>query len=681
VTTSSRSNLEENLCFLASRPSRSGKQSRVVAGLDTAAPGWDSVIGTDEFKRWLLERNPLTGTDRAAMFIAMWERRDQDSLSILFRLYFEHQAGNRPRLGTQLSGSSFRVGDIIARHFEVIDKLGQGGFGEVFLVVSHEHQYFDFGALKLLRADLMDNHQTHARFEKEVHILLSLKIHPHLVAPRYIERLGNSWAIVSEYVLPDRFGRITLADHITAGKLPAEDRAKILVQVCAGLASAYNNGIAAHRDLKPSNVLIDASGRARVMDFGLASIKDDQPEQHTQKQERGPRSRQPFDLNLTQIETSFGTPAYMPPEQFLNAQGCDERSDIYSLGIVLFEMTASRLPFIARNDFREYAQLHFQASAPQLKSRFWPLIQKCLMKDPRDRFQSVRELAEAVRRTCASAGILPPSAHEPENVGRANFDDLVLRGVGFSRLGEHERAISLYREALGVMDLGVDLWCRLAFSYNALGRWDEALDAFSHTHANSRDAQQDYTLGYTYYNRSDTQGDIAAALEHFRSAAQKEPSMIGAWSMIAACERYLGRPREALKALTACVALPGARPDHWLRKARLELDVPGRLSDAASSLAMAKRSAGAMTLEQRELLKEITEQFTVQSLIKAFKTVLGAGFTDSKVHALVVGLLGAEKTGRLNQQSAVALMRSINPAVLHSQAEALHNIVVRRRDS
>ncbi len=651
----------------------------MVIGLDTAVPGWDSVISTDEFKEWLLQLNPITGTDRASMFHAMWERRDPDSLSTLFRLYIETQAGKRPKLGTLLLGSSFRVGDVIAEHYEVIDKLGQGGFGEVFLVVSHEHQYFDFGALKLLRADLLESSQTRARFEKEVHILLSLKAHPHLVAPQYIERFGDSWAIVSEYVLPDRSGRITLADHMEFGTLSAEDRAKVVVQVCAGLASAYDSGIAAHRDLKPSNILIDASGRARVMDFGLASIKGRQSEQ-TGTPGEGTRGRESPDLNLTQIGTSFGTPAYMPPEQFFNAQGCDERSDIYSLGIVLFEMTASRLPFIARNDFQDFAHLHLQASVPQIQSRFWPLIKKCLRKDPRDRFQSVRELAEAVRRTCVSAELPPPIAYESENVGRSNFDDLVLRGVGFSRVGEHERAIALYREALSVMDLGVDLWCRLAFSYNALGRWEEALEAFSHTQADSRDAQQDYTLGYTYYNRSDKKSDSAAALEHFESAARKDPKMLGAWSMIASCEKNLGRPGEALRALTACSALPDVTPSHWLRRARLELEVPGRLSDAERSLAMARRSTGAMTTAQQELLKDVTEQFSIQSLARAFKALLGAGFTDAKVHALAVGLLGAQKAGRLNEQNAAALVRQINPAVLHSQAEAMHAIVVRYRD-
>jgi eukaryotic-like serine/threonine-protein kinase len=666
--------LDEHLQFLAGRPSRSGRQARVVRALDAAVPGWDAFIISSAFKQWLKERNPVTGTDRAAMFEAMWDRRDEKSLTVLLRLYVEFRAGKRPGLGSALANSRLRVGDLIAEHYEVIDALGAGGFGEVFLVVSHEHQYYDYGALKLLRQDRLPDAHTRARFEKEARVLSAIGAHPHLVPPQCIERVENSWAIVSEYVLPDVQGRLTLADHMSAGILPADARARIIVQACAGLASAYRDGLAAHRDLKPTNILIDCNGCTRVVDFGLASLKGDRPEYPASPSSTS--SREPAS-NLTQVGTAFGTPAYMPPEQFFNAKGCDERSDIYSLGIVLFEMTEGRLPFLARgNDFAAWAQLHCSVEIPRVLSRFFPVIERCLMKNPEDRFLSVDELADAVRRVCENAGMAPPVTQEVKNEGRGRFDDLVLRGVAFSRLGEHEKAITLYREALSILDLSTDVWCRLAFSYNALGRWDEALEAFSKSNSSSRDGGQEYNLGYTYFHRSNSMGDRSTALAHFKSAAQKDPQLMAAWSMIARCELSLDRPSEGLDALTTCSALPDATIDVWLRKADLELQL-GRTTDAERSQAVIKRSLDNLTGEQRRVLLEIERRIHVQLLSRAFLKLLGPGFTPAKGHALAAGLLDAKRAGQLDADCAPALVRSINPAVLHRQALAMYELVMK----
>ena len=253
---------------------------------------------------------------------------------------------------------------MVADHFEMIDVLGAGGFGEVFLVLLHEHQLFEFGALKILRPNWLPDAGTRARFEKEAHILTSLRLHPHLVAPQYIERIDNSWAIVSEFVLPDQSGMLTLADHINSDKLTVQNCAKIMTEVCAGLASAYRDGVKAHRDLKPSNILIDLHGFARVMDFGLASTRGDRGDVEKQ---HIPRKTLEMS-NLTEAGTAFGTPAYMAPEQFFNAENCDERSDIYSLGVIFYEMTAGKLPFKPPiNNMESWAQLHCSAQVPQLR--------------------------------------------------------------------------------------------------------------------------------------------------------------------------------------------------------------------------------------------------------------------------------------------------------------------------
>jgi serine/threonine protein kinase len=657
-------NLEEQLQFLASRPSRSGKQQRVVRALDEAVPEWNSFITGSEFKKWLLRRNPVNNTCLATAFEAIWDRRDGQHLAILLRWFVDSQSGRRPPAGALLSKGGYRSGEMVADHFEMIDVLGAGGFGEVFLVLLHEHQLFEFGALKILRPNWLPDAGTRARFEKEAHILTSLRLHPHLVAPQYIEKIEDSWAIVSEFVLPDQSGKLTLADHINSGNLTEKFCAKIMTEVCAGLASAYKDGVMAHRDLKPSNVLIDLHGFARVMDFGLASTRGDRgdiekPHIPSKTQEMS---------NLTQAGTAFGTPAYMAPEQFFNAENCDERSDIYSLGVIFYEMTAGRLPFKPQiNNMESWAELHCKSKVPRLESRFWQIIERCLNKNPESRYLGVDELAHDIRLCCEKYGLQTPSAQEFKNEGMALHNDLVQRAIALSRLGQHEQAIPLYREALGILDLISDVWCRLAFSYNALGRWDDALEAFSHSTPSQRDSGNDFNYGYSYYHRSTSREDRTLALKQYRESVRKNPELLEGWSMIARCEMDLGHPVEALDALAQCSNLPNAGVEVWLQKFDLEQRL-GRHSDAQKSRQVLLKKWDSLNLTGKSTFQEIDFRIKTQALVNAFLVILGAGFTQSKVMALVEALVEAQKTGKLNTHTAPEIIRRINPAVLHSQS-------------
>jgi eukaryotic-like serine/threonine-protein kinase len=667
-------NLDEQLTFLAGRPTRSGKQARIVRELDAVVPQWGQFIGSDRFKHWLLERNAVTGVDRATMFSAMFNRRDEKSLAIMLRLYVDCCSGLRQPYGSPVNKASrFRVGDLIVKNYEIICALGAGGFGEVFLVVSHEEQHFDYGALKLLRLDRLPDASTRNRFVKEARVLMELSAHPHVVPPMYIERVADSWAIISEYVLPDFNGRSMLSDHIAAGSLTIDQRATYLMQICAGLASTYKDGLAAHRDLKPTNILIDSDGRARVMDFGLASLKEDKTD--VPGGSAAPVTPGVLDFrNLTVMGSSFGTPAYMPPEQFISARECDERSDVYSLGVILYEMTAGKLPFLPGNPgFATFAKLHSTAPVPPLRSRLWPIIDRCMRKRPEDRYQSVVELATAIRNVCEATGIQQGPIAVADR--QQPFAALVDRGHAFSRLNEHEKAVSMYRQAIDILDLVEDVWCRLAFSLNALARYEEALEAFSHTTSEGRNAGQEFNLGLTYFKRSTRHSDRTAALKHFKSSALMDPDDWHSLSMVATCELSLERPQEALQALTACAQLPGTSVEIWLRKLRLEVQL-GQVAHAEQSRLVVERNAGGMNDEQRAAVAELDGRLSAQSLALSFKRLLGPGFTAAKCEALALALLDERRRGTLSIEGGAKTVRTINAGVLFSQAEDLCKMVL-----
>ena len=162
------------------------------------------------------------------------------------------------------------------------------------------------------------------------------------------------------------------------GRLPGDKAVEIARQICAGLAAAHDIGVL-HRDLKPANVMIDGRGKARIMDFGLAVVSEDM---------RGD-------------EVMAGTPAYMAPEQ-LTGKEVTQRSDIYSLGLVLYELFTGKRVFEA-NDLHELIQLH-EKSAPATPTSFVkeidPLVERvimrCLEKDPRQRPASATQVAAAL---------------------------------------------------------------------------------------------------------------------------------------------------------------------------------------------------------------------------------------------------------------------------------------------
>lgn len=263
----------------------------------------------------------------------------------------------------------FTTGSTFAGRYQIIEELGKGGMGKVFRVLDKELN--EEVALKLIKPEIATNKNTVERFKSE--LKLARKISHKNVGRMYelLDEKGTRF-ITMEYVPGE-----DLKSFIRrSGQLAVGTTIRIAKQVCEGLSEAHRLGIV-HRDLKPSNIMIDKEGNARIMDFGIArSVK-----------EKG----------ITGSGVMIGTPEYMSPEQ-VEAKKVDLRSDIYSLGVILYEMLAGQLPF--EGDTPLAIAMKHKSEAPrdpkelnaQIPEGLNRLILKCMEKERKKRIQNAGEL-------------------------------------------------------------------------------------------------------------------------------------------------------------------------------------------------------------------------------------------------------------------------------------------------
>lgn len=262
-------------------------------------------------------------------------------------------------------------------HYKILEKLGEGGMGVVYK--AHDTNLDRFVALKFLPSHVALNDETKARFMQEAKAAASLN-HAHICTIHGVEedrgpQGGGQMFIVMEYIDGG-----TLRGKIPFARL--EDGVDVALQIAEALQEAHLKDIV-HRDIKADNIMLTSKGQAKVMDFGLAKLKGS--------------------LKLTKTSSTVGTLGYMAPEQIQGGE-VDLRSDVFSYGVLLFEMLTGKLPF--RGEHEAAMVYSIVNEEPQLLEQVRPgsppllsnLIAKCLEKDPADRFQHMDDIASELRR-------------------------------------------------------------------------------------------------------------------------------------------------------------------------------------------------------------------------------------------------------------------------------------------
>ena len=274
----------------------------------------------------------------------------------------------------QLPTTMLDRGTTFAERYEIIEELGKGGMGRVYKV--YDKKIKEVVALKLIRPEISADENTIARFNNELRLARKIS-HRHVCRMYDLGEEGPSHFITMEYVPGEDLKRfIKRSGQLTVGKAVS-----IAKQVCEGLAEAHNLGII-HRDLKPQNIMIDDDGNTRIMDFGIARFLEGE--------------------GMTTQGVMIGTPDYMAPEQ-AELEGVDQRSDIYALGIILFEMATGRVPFEGKTPL-SVAMKHKNQAPPnpkdfnaQVTEDLSQVILQCLEKEKSHRYQSVEDLLSDLR--------------------------------------------------------------------------------------------------------------------------------------------------------------------------------------------------------------------------------------------------------------------------------------------
>jgi len=279
--------------------------------------------------------------------------------------------------GSSASPASVTVGSVFAGRYRIEQVLGQGGMGVVYR--AHDLQRGTIAALKVVAPPSGSADDVTERFKREAQLLARLR-HPAIPALEGSGRVGNYMYVATEFV----DGRDLAKVMKEKGRFSADDAAALLARVCDALDAAHQAGIV-HRDIKPSNIMLTADGLPKLIDFGIARPTGIDAE------------------TLTRTGTFVGTPEYMSPEQ-LGSGHIDERSDIYSVGVVLYELLTNRRPHEGDSPLSIIRQrIYGKPATPRSIDETIPpwverITLRCLEQDPAKRFESAAELAAVLRK-------------------------------------------------------------------------------------------------------------------------------------------------------------------------------------------------------------------------------------------------------------------------------------------
>jgi tetratricopeptide (TPR) repeat protein/predicted Ser/Thr protein kinase len=264
-------------------------------------------------------------------------------------------------------------GTSIGSRYEIVRLLGQGGMGAVYR--AHDKELDRQVAIKVIRADMAANPEILRRFKQEL-ILARQITHKNVIRIFDLGQAEGIKFITMEYIEGENLQSVLRQKK----KLQPAEAATIIAQVCRALEAAHNEGVI-HRDLKPQNIMLDKSGRAFVMDFGIA--------------------RSMLGDGMTQTGVLIGTPDYMSPEQ-AKGQTLDARSDLFSTGIILYEMLSGQVPFDADTTMGKLWKRTNEPARPldeldkTIPQPLSDIVRKCLEIDPQKRFASAADLLQRI---------------------------------------------------------------------------------------------------------------------------------------------------------------------------------------------------------------------------------------------------------------------------------------------
>jgi serine/threonine protein kinase len=351
-------------------------------------------------------------------------------------------------------------------HYRLVKKLGEGGMGVVYEATDTRlHRNV---AIKVLPAELTQNPERRARFQQEAQLAAAFN-HPNIATVHDVGEAEGVSFIVMEVVRGD-----SLRDMVRQGALPIERALEIASGIAAGLARAHREGVL-HRDLKPDNVMLTDEGQPKILDFGLGKLVQEVRFPEATETSGGPTATidiaaaahgSPY---VTRDGQVVGTLSYMSPEQ-LQGGSVDARTDLFSFGVLFYEMLAGGRPFGGDSTLQTMTAIlrdepqPLESARPEVPEELRSIVHRCLAKNPADRFESGQELHEALVRLQERSATPAPFFRSPAfRFGAAVVVVGLLASIGWLAL-RAKRTSWAHKEALPEIERLVDT-----------GDWDGAM--------------------------------------------------------------------------------------------------------------------------------------------------------------------------------------------------------------
>lgn len=448
---------------------------------------------------------------------------------------------------------NWQIGELILNRWE-IHKILKGGMGIVYIV--YDHMLHEAFAAKTFQDEAFTRFPNIAdRFVQEATTWINLDAHQNVAEARMVCYLWDKPYLFLEYVSGG-----DLSHWIGTPRLK-QDLAQLLrfaIQFCDGMTHVLSKGVTVHRDVKPQNCLITPDHTLKVTDFGLAKVFDE-----IGQVEAEIPAPQGLSVVLTRTGTAAGTCTHMAPEQFDDAKNVDVRADIYSFGVMLFQMATGRLPFEGRT-CQEFELLHKSQQVPALNLRssgLTRIVQRCLAKDPVSRygkFSEVRDgLAEIYRKLTGD--------ELPQPIVGAALDAARWgnKGMNLGILGRLEESLVCFVRSLEINPRLETVWYGKGITLADLGRPEEALECFDRAleiNPGFEGARDIKGLLLTNLGRSEE------ALECYDRGVEINPRSARAWSDKGDALISRKRPEEALACYECALEVNSRYAEAWMGK-------------------------------------------------------------------------------------------------------------------
>jgi serine/threonine protein kinase len=444
----------------------------------------------------------------------------------------------------------FKIGQTIAGEYKVKNVFGgkgKSGMGVVYLVTACDYPYpFILKTIQLENKDELSIQ----RFAKEAEAWVKIGVHPNIVKALWVREIEDLLYVAAEYIPEDEYSRNNLTQFLYTTNLPSQIVLRWATQYCYGMQHALDKGLVSHRDIKPDNLMIDVQGNIKITDFGLAKLPN------SINSLKASKNFQP-NYNITLAGSILGTLPYMAPEQFIDSSSVDHRADIYSFGIILYQMVnKGKYPYNlqdqTQNQLEAYAQLHLNKSINPFNSLFSELIYGCLEKDPQRRINNYSEILDHLHLIGKKNQLsIPPKP----NVLDVSIEELYIKAQSYMALKQPQKALESVNKYLSHAPEAYWAWtekrrilCELKMFQDSITALEKSLSLFrANSHAWNN-------LGIALKNIN----EIDKSKKAFESALSYDSQNIGAMMNYCQVLEQLGESERVQKLLLVSL---GIAPD------------------------------------------------------------------------------------------------------------------------